>query len=140
MRFAAQSPLNGWLACWLSDTGRNQPRKWFLFFNRRKGSLIVEICVCFRHSGEPSKVGAFASRHLRFDDCRATALSKKRSNLIIRALRPFVGLRQPKCSTISVEQGALSAHHFLIANFGKLVDLPSLPKRKAIYRHNITEL
>jgi hypothetical protein len=94
--------------------------------------------VCFRHGGEPSKVGAFASRHLRFKDCRATALSKKRSNLIIRALRPFVGLRQPKCSATGVEQGALSAHHFLIANFGKLVDLPSLPKREAILpaQHN----
>jgi hypothetical protein len=112
----------------------------FDFSTEDKGSLVVEIRVCFRHSSKPSKVGAFASRHLRFDDCRATALSKKRSNLIIRALRPFVGLRQPKCSTISVEQGALSAHHFLIANFGKLVDLPSLPKREAIYQRNITEL
>ena len=100
----------------------------FDFSTEEKASLVVEIRVCFRHSGEPSKVGAFASRHLRFDDCRATALSKKRSNLIIRALRPFVGLRQPECSTIGVEQGALSAHHFLIANFGKLVDLPSLPQ------------
>jgi hypothetical protein len=61
---------------------------------------------------------------------RRYTLSKKRSNLIIRALRPFVGPRQPKCSTIGVEQGALSAHHFLIANFGKLVHLLHSPSVK----------
>jgi hypothetical protein len=99
-------------------------------FSTEEKAAVGEIRVCFRHSGEPSKVGAFASRHLRFDDCRATALSKKRSNLIIRALRPFVGLRQPKCSTIGVEQGALSVHHFLITNFGKLVHLLHSPSVK----------
>src|SRR5437764_7765947 len=40
-----------------------------------------------------------------------------KSNLSNRPLRPFVGFRKPKFSTVAVKQSPFSAQQFLIANF-----------------------
>jgi hypothetical protein len=96
----------------------------------KNGSPLVQIRVLPTCNGESLKLRAFTGRDLSFGGCGTRANSTKKSNLIIRALCPFVGLPQPKCPSIGVEQGTLSAHHFLIAHFGQLVHSPHSPKRE----------
>jgi hypothetical protein len=64
------------------------------------------------------------------NDARPAAFPELESNLINCPLRPFVGLRQPELSTIRVEQGTFSAHHFLIADFSKSAHLLRFPENK----------
>ncbi len=52
------------------------------------------------------------------------ALPEVMSDLIKRALFPFLGLRQPEHSTLGIQRGTLSAHVFLTANLRELVHDP----------------
>jgi hypothetical protein len=49
------------------------------------------------------------------------AFSEVERNLIKRALFPLFRLRQPENLTLGIQQSALAAHKFLIANFDELV-------------------
>jgi hypothetical protein len=91
--------------------------------------------------GKPLNVGAFASRHLRLGayETRAIVFSKMKGNLIKSALFPLFCLCQPKRSPFWVQQGALSAHHFLIADFYELVHSLHSPSVKPIYLRTIAE-
>jgi hypothetical protein len=49
------------------------------------------------------------------------AFSKVECDFIKRALFPHFCLRQPEKFALGIQQGALSAHEFLTANFDKLI-------------------
>jgi hypothetical protein len=64
-------------------------------------------------------------------ETRPVGFPELKSNLINRPLRPFVGFRKPKFSTVPVKQSPFSAQHFLITNFSQFTHLLQFPERKS---------
>jgi hypothetical protein len=61
-------------------------------------------------------------------EIRPVGFPELKSNLINRQLRPFVGFRKPKFSTVPVKQSPFSAQQFLITNFSQFTHLLSIPR------------
>jgi hypothetical protein len=62
---------------------------------------------------------------------RPVGFPELKSNLVNRPLRPFVGFRKPKLSTVPVKQSPFSAQQFLITNFSQFTHLLQFPERKS---------
>jgi hypothetical protein len=64
-------------------------------------------------------------------EIRPVGFPELKSYLINRPLRPFVGFRKPKLSTVPVKQSPFSAQQFLITNFSQFTHLLQFPERKS---------
>ena len=74
-------------------------------------------------------------------ETRPVGFPELKRNLINRPLRPFVGFRKPKFSTVPVKQSPFSAQQFLITNFSQFTHYFNSPRAKAIkYLRNMTVL
>jgi len=65
------------------------------------------------------------------NETRPVGFLELKSNLFNRPLRPFVGFRKPKFSTVPVKQSSFSAQQFLISNFSQFTHLLQFPERKS---------
>ena len=64
-------------------------------------------------------------------ETRPVGFLELKSDLFNRPLRPFVGFRKPKFSTVPVKQSPFSAQQFLISNFSEFTHLLQFPERKS---------
>jgi len=86
-------------------------------------------------------VGAFVGCSTSWTrEACATAFSKMKGNLIKRALLPLFCFFQPKRSAFWLQQGALSANHFLITDFNKFIHSLHSPRVKPIHLAIMTDL
>src|SRR6266480_6134419 len=64
-------------------------------------------------------------------ETRPVGFLELKTNLFNRPLRPFVGFRKPKFSTVPVKQSPFSAQQFLITNFRQFTHLLQFSERKS---------